>query len=89
MISQENDEEDGIVLFGHADYDKNQLIIKRSDEPPFPIPEHTLDRIKPVTDDLRSILKDADFWITLYVVPKPENASPDEYVSTGFTWPSK
>src|SRR5258708_358496 len=76
MIEDDGSEEgDWVVLSGIAKWHGGQLTIHRGmDVPEFPIPEAALDRVKPVAADVKHILYDADFSVTLSVGPIP----PDE-----------
>ncbi len=87
MVNSEK-EDDVIMLLGIAHWNGENLLIKREDHPSFPIPDHALDRIQPVSNDIKSVLGHADFWITLHVWPKPENAKDGEYAPTGLKWPT-
>lgn len=80
-------EEEWAVLAGRAVWDGEKLRVDRgSGRKPFPAPYHALDRLKPVQDEVREILLDADFWLPLFVGPLPEDADQGEYESTGLNW---
>ena len=90
ILVEDDDTEDGewIVLAGVAEWRGGQLLVHRGmDVPEFPIPEETLDRIKPVAPEVRDILEGADYSVMLTVGPIPEGVDPATLLYTGFTWP--
>ena len=55
--------------------------------PEFPIPDDTLDRVKPVLPEVREILEEAEFCTMLRVGPLPEDADLSEFTDTGLRLP--
>ena len=83
-----SDDGDWVVLWGTAKWCDNHLFVRRDMETAeFPIPDDALDRIKPVTADVREILEDAEYCITLSVGPIPDGVDPATLLQTGFKWP--
>ena len=89
MIAETPGGEDEWAFFeGTATWDEKQLIIDRgAGNTPFPVPEDTLTRIKPVDDKLRHVFEHAEYYVPLLVGPLPENADLSQYVATGMRWP--
>lgn len=91
MILVEHDgTEDGdwTILTGVAKWRDGHLFVHRGmDIPEFPIPDETLDRVKSVSPEIRSILEDADFYTMLSVGPMPEDAEESEFTHTGLRLP--
>jgi hypothetical protein len=88
MIAETNGEEDWAYFGGIAKWDGKQLIVDRGPEnKPFPVPEHTFDRIKPVDEKLRQVFEHADYYVPLLIGPLPEDADLNEYIATGMFWP--
>lgn len=92
MILVEDDgTEHGVwtVVTGIAKWREGHLFVHRgTDVPEFPIPDDTLDRVKPVLPEVRDILEGADYSIMLLVGPKPEDADPSEFKPTGLRLPT-
>jgi hypothetical protein len=83
-------EAEWVVLSGIAKWRDGQLFIHRGmDIPEFPIPETAWDRIKPVSPEVKHILFDSDYSVTLSVGPLPPDDDPSAYGHTGFRWPDK
>ena len=81
---------DWVVMTGIAKWQNGHLSLYRGeDTPEFPIPDDTLDRIKPVASEVREILGDAEYSIMLSVGPIPDDVDPSTLNHTGFTWPKK
>lgn len=74
-----------IVVTGIAKWREGHLFVQRSiDFPEFPIPDDTLDRVKPVAPSIREILDNADFCTMLTVGPLPPDINADELINTGW-----
>jgi hypothetical protein len=56
-------------------------------EPPFPIPAHTYDRIRPVDEKMRLVFKTAEFYVPLVIQPLAEGADRSDFIETGHRWP--
>src|SRR4051794_12458922 len=81
-------EAEWVVLSGIAKWRDGQLFVHRGmDVPEFPIPDTAWERIKPVSPDVKHILNDADYSVTLSVGPIPSDDDPVAYDHTGFRWP--
>jgi len=79
-----------VVITGTADWRDGHLFVHRGmDVQEFPIPDETLDRIKPVVPSVRGILEQADYSVMLRVGPIPEGVDPSSLIKTGFKWPGK
>ena len=88
----DNGTEDGewIVLTGIANWKNGHLSVYRGeDTPEFPVPDNTLDRIKTVAPEVREILEEAEYSVTLSVGPIPDDLDPSTLNHTGFTWPKE
>ena len=76
------------VVTGVAKWRDGHLFVHRAmDVSEFPIPDETLDRVKPVLPQVREILEDAEFCLTLTVGPLPEGADPSQFIHTGLRLP--
>jgi hypothetical protein len=91
MVEDDGTEDgDWVVLSGIAKWRDGQLTIDRGmDVPEFPIPDTALDRIKPVAPEVRHILYDADYSVTLSVGPIPPDEDAASFDHTGFRWPDR
>ena len=90
ILFQDDGTEDGqwTVVAGVAKWRDGHLFVHRGmDIPEFPVPDDTLDRVKPVLPEVREILEDAEFSIMLTVGPLPEGADPRQYIHTGLRLP--
>jgi hypothetical protein len=90
ILVEDDGTEDGkwTVVTGVARWRDGHLFVHRGmDVPEFPIPDETLDRVKPVLPEVREILEDAEFCVTLSVGPLPEGADPSQYIPTGLRLP--
>lgn len=57
------------------------------DVPEFPVPDDTLDPVKPVLPEAREVLGQADYYTMLFVGPLPEGTDAGEITRTGLTLP--
>jgi hypothetical protein len=90
IFVEDDGTEDGnwTVLVGVAKWRNGHLFVHRGmDVPEFPIPDDTLDRVKPVAPEVRVILEEADYSTMLRVGPLPEDTDPSEITHTGLTLP--
>lgn len=90
ILIEDDGSEDGawIVLTGVAKWREGHLFVHRGkDAPEFPIPDDTLDRVKPVHPEARDVLEEADYYTVLSVGPIPEDADPSEFTHTGLRLP--
>jgi hypothetical protein len=61
-------------------------------EPPhssFQVPNEWWDRLKPISDDLKEMLLEADFCFSVTVGNLSESGDVAGYVKTGLKWPRK
>jgi hypothetical protein len=92
IMVEDDGSEDGewVVVWGVAKWRDSHLFVHRDmGTPEFPVPDAALDRIKPVSADVRDILEDAEYSITLSVGPIPDGVDPATLLHTGFRWPDK
>jgi hypothetical protein len=87
MGTDDNGEEEWVTYFGTAVYDGTTLFMDRVKDPPFEIRAEWLDRIEPVPDTVRHILKNADLLLRLTCGPLPPDADEHEYLPTGLKVP--
>lgn len=90
ILVEDDGTEDGAwtVLTGVAKWRDGHLFVHRGmDVPEFPIPDDTLDRVKPVQPTVRDILGEADYYTMLWVGPVPKDADPSEFTHTGLRLP--
>jgi len=90
IFVEDDGTEDGAwtVLTGVAKWRDGHLFVHRGmDVPEFPIPDDTLDRVKPVQPEVRDVLEEADYCTMLSVGPMPEDANPSEFTHTGLRLP--
>lgn len=90
IFVEDDGTEDGAwtVLTGVAKWREGHLFVHRGmDVPEFPIPDDTLDRVKPVQPEVRDVLEEADYCTMLSVGPIPEDADPSEFTHTGLRLP--
>ena len=90
IFVEDDGTEDGkwTVLTGVAKWRDGHLSVHRGmDVPEFPIPDDTLDRVKPVLPEVREVLEQADFCTMLSVGPLPPDTDPNEITHTGLRLP--
>ena len=89
MVMETRGEKDEWAYFeGIAAWDGNQLMIDRGlGNKPFPVPQNTVGRIKPVDEKLRQLFPHAEYYVPLLVGPLPANADLSQYIATGMRWP--
>ena len=90
IFVEDDGTEDGkwTVLTGIAKWRAGHLFVHRGmDVPEFPIPDDTLDRVKPVLPEVREMLDEADYCTMLFVGPLPEGTDPSTITHTGLRLP--
>ena len=65
------------------------VLERGADQPPIDLRPEWLNRVRPVPENLRSVLLDADFQIPLTVGSLPEGADTSAYVQLGIRIPPK
>ncbi len=84
----EKGEEDVAVFTGVASWNGKQLtLLRHPEQDSFVIPNDWLSRLKEMTPDLRDILLDADFSISVSVGLLPDNADLSQYENLPLRWP--
>ena len=86
LLSQD---EDGAIFAGAVRINQGRIYMDRGKLPPFEILPEWIDRIKPVSSEVKDILLDADFCLMLTVGCLPDGASTDDYIKTGIKWPTQ
>lgn len=82
------DSVEGAAIFGIAKWRDGQFFVHHSDEfPDFPVPHDALERIRPVSREVRDILADAEYFVVLNLGPLPEGADSGRFLQTGLKWP--
>lgn len=80
--------DDVAVLAGSADWDGRRLcILREPPDPPFPVLPEWFDRVKPVPEELRKILLDAEYHFSVLVGNMEDAGDRDALVKTGLKWP--
>ena len=90
IFVEDDGSEDGrwTVLAGVAKWRDEHLFVHLGmDVPEFPIPDDTLDRVKPVLPEVRDVLEQADFSTMLTVGPLPPDTDPSAFTYIGLTLP--
>jgi hypothetical protein len=83
----EKGEDEAAVFAGLARWAEGHLYLDHGGNPEsFQIPDDLLDQVKPVSDDIKDILLDAEYYISMSIGPLPDD-DPDEYEQTGLKWP--
>jgi hypothetical protein len=76
------------VLTGIAHWDGSSLTVDCGpDKPAFPVPHNAIQRIKPVSENMREVLDGADFFVPLKIGILPVGADLKNYFATELTWP--
>ena len=76
------------ILTGVAKWRDEHLFVHRGlDVPEFPIPDDTLDRVKPVLPEVRGMFDEADYYTMLFVGPLPKDTDASEITHTGLRLP--
>ena len=79
---------DVVVFAGPAEWDGDHLSMHHeSSQSSLVLPDEFLGRLQPVPSDLRSILLDADYSLSVTIGDLPADADPSEYVRIGLMWP--
>ena len=87
---KEDGGEDVVVFTGTANWDGEKLIMLR--EPPhssFQVPNEWWGRLKPVSEELKEMLLEADFYFSVTVGDLSEGEDVAGYIKTGLKWPLK
>jgi hypothetical protein len=87
VSEKKTSETDSAVFSGIARWADGHLFLDRDDNVSFQLPDDTLERIKPVPAEVADILLEAEFYVSLYIAPLPDDANPKEYLNTGLKWP--
>jgi hypothetical protein len=89
VCGEKDDGNDDVVVFtGTADWDGSTLVMKRQlDTSSFQIPSEWLNRIKPVAEDVKTILLGAEYYFLVSVGNLPDGEDLSGYVKTGLKWP--
>jgi hypothetical protein len=83
-----SDEGETIVVTGVIQHDGKQLVFQNNIEGILiSLPDDTLQRIKVVKEEVRAILNNADFALTLSVGNLPDHLPVDGMIPTGLKWP--
>ena len=80
--------DDWVVFAGVVRQDGERLVLERN-EGPFELRAEWIERIRPVKAELRDVLLDADYVLTLSVGNLPAGAPTDGFEATGLKWPQK
>lgn len=80
-------EDEGAVFSGTLKQNESGLYLDRGESPPFEIDPEWIERIKPVGPDIKDILLNAEYYLSLSVGQIPEGESTESYVATGLKWP--
>ena len=88
--AKKGDGEDDVAVFsGIADWDGRKLILRRQpDSASFMIPDEWLSRLKPVDDELRMMLFDAEYCFSVSVGVLDTEEDSVVFRKTGLKWPS-
>ncbi len=85
-----SEDEGTTVVTGMIQHDGRQLVFQHGSQGlTFPLPDDTLQRIQVVSDEVRTILNDANYALVLPVSNLPDNASLEGMIPTGLKWPQK
>jgi hypothetical protein len=82
------DADEGAVCLGVARWDGRRLFWERPGSRAIEIPEHRLAEVRRTNEELREIVGDAEFLVTLSI----QNISDEEaegYEQTGLKWPAE
>lgn len=82
------DEENLVVYSGTINLKDDQLFFNRDGNNLFEISDWQ-ERIKIVGDDVKNILLDCNYSLTLSIGDLPENENPNDYKETGLKWISR
>ena len=80
-------EDDWAVFSGVARPQDGTLHIDRGTEPSFEIKLEWIDRIRPVDRELRSMLLDADYFLSLTIGRLSVDDDGNDLLQTGLQWP--
>lgn len=83
----EEGESETAVFTGIAHWTGEHLLMLRGeDQEPFEVQSEWFERIRPVKEEIRSILRGAEFCFTVTMGTLPGDAG-EEYQKTGLRWP--
>jgi hypothetical protein len=78
-------ENDAAVFSGIAHWDGVVLTMER--DPPFEVSDEWFSRIRPVPQEMRAILRDADYFFSVSVGDAEINDDTPGFRNTGLKWP--
>jgi hypothetical protein len=82
----ENGEEEGAVLIGLARCENGHLYLDREGMEPFQCPDDILTLVRPAPAELSRFFGDADFFVTMPLVPAPSEADLAESDGSDVDW---
>ena len=83
-------ETEAAVFTGIARWTNGHMYMDRGEgQKPFQVPDDILDRIEPVPANISDIVMGADFFVTTYIWPLPDDADAGQYEDTGLKWPKQ
>ena len=84
ICEREEGQDEHWVIHGVVEQNADSYVLRRAESnQPFPLDPAWFERLRPVTDSLRSVFGDAEHFIPLTVGPLPEGADPAEFIVTG------
>jgi hypothetical protein len=87
LISISERDQDYAVITGTALWNDNVLRVDfGQNEPLFTVPKYALDRLRPVNDEVRDIIRNAEFYLPLFITDLPSDADPASWIYTGLQW---
>ena len=88
MASTKAGEDDWAVFPGTVTEEAGRLYLERgADKPRFEIRSEWIKQIRRVAEDVKAVLKHAEYYLPLQVGAIPADADDSEFVYTGLKWP--
>ena len=88
MAKTEDNEDDWAIIRGTLSFDGNTVFLNRGKQKePFPLREEWLERITPVSADVKDIMNNAEYYIPLSMGNIDDAEAPETLEHTGLQWP--
>ena len=88
LFGQDEEGNDDVAVFtGTARLNESVVTFERPDIEPLELKDDWIDRIKPVSSDMKETLLDADYMVPLSIGKLSQEDDWSGFVETGLKWP--
>lgn len=88
LLDSRDPDEEAVVVHGRTVLDGGSMRFELSGGARIDLPDSAVEELSPVTDEVRDLLGDAEFWVSLTVGAGPDELSPSVLITAGIPWPA-